>query len=281
MTINIKNTSKRVTTEPVANSQVSARANIFEQDVVDEEAVKEDSERMDAMMRQLMGGNDDDDEEEEEVEEAKDMEDVKEEGQQEEFVFNLFASQTIAKVNIADDKDTTDDWAQAVADQQVYEFDETEPEFVARVKEAAIDFDTIMKQSTTPYPALRFPRRIIHILSPEEEAKKTSTEKKVTKKRKSKKCRDFEKAVKSGKIILKPNMRDPKTPDGWPGWPGARTPVAIIDYDATKKRANSSRGGRGGARGRGIMRGSSRGGSGGVMRGNSRGGSGGMMSRTF
>ncbi|KAI9260072.1 hypothetical protein EDC94DRAFT_148092 [Helicostylum pulchrum] len=281
MTINIKNTSKRVTTEPVANSQVSARANIFEQDVVDEEAVKEDSERMDAMMRQLMGGNDDDDEEEEEVEEAKDMEDVKEEGQQEEFVFNLFASQTIAKVNIADDKDTTDDWAQAVADQQVYEFDETEPEFVARVKEAAIDFDTIMKQSTTPYPALRFPRRIIHILSPEEEAKKTSTEKKVTKKRKSKKCRDFEKAVKSGKIILKPNMRDPKTPDGWPGWPGARTPVAIIDYDATKKRVNSSRGGRGGARGRGIMRGSSRGGSGGVMRGNSRGGSGGMMSRTF
>lgn len=60
--------SKRVTTEPVANSPVSARTNIFEQDVVDEEAVKEDSERMDAMMRQLMGGNDDDDDEGEEVE---------------------------------------------------------------------------------------------------------------------------------------------------------------------------------------------------------------------
>lgn len=250
---------------------------------------------MDAMMRQLMGGNDEEEEEgnfyipppfhapkkkfkKNVYTEVEAMEDVKqEEEQEEEFVFNLFASQSIAKVNIADEKDTTDGWAQAVADQQVYEFDETDPEFLARVKEAVVDFDTIMKQSTTPYPALRFPRRVIHILSPEEEAKKASSEKKVTKKRKSKKCRDFEKAVKSGKIVLKPNMRNPKTPDGWPGWPGARTPVAIIDYEATKKRASSSRGGRGGMRGRGVMRGNSRGGSGGVMRGNSRGGSGGMM----
>lgn len=205
------------------------------------------------------------------------MEEVKpqEDEEEEEFAFHLFASQSIAKVNIADEKDTTDSWSKAVSDQQVCEFDETDPEFVARAKQAVIDYETIMKQSTTPYPALRFPRRIIHILSPEEEAKKVASEKKTIKKRKSKKCRDFEKAVKEGKIDLKPNMRNPKTPDGWPGWPGVINRVAIIDYDASKKRGGSSRGGRGGRGGsvRGAFRGR------GVIRGNSRGGSGGMMAR--
>lgn len=208
------------------------------------------------------------------------MEDVDQENSEEEeggFSFRLFASQPVATVNIEDGKDNTDNWSKLVADQQVYEFDETDPEFVARAQEAAIDYETIVKQSTVPYPAMRFPKRIIHILSPEEEQakKEASTEKKkkAVKKRKSKKCRDFEKAVKEGKIELKPNMRNPKTPDGWPGWPGNLTRVAIVDYDASKKKKrynnsnnNASRGG--GFRGRGVSRGTSRGG---MVRGRGRG----------
>ena len=64
-----------------------------------------------------------------------------------------------------------------------------------------------------------------------------------------------------------------KSEDGWPGWPGNRTRVAIVDYDASKKTAkNNSRGAFRG--GRGMSRGNSRGGSGGMMatRGGGRGG---------
>lgn len=55
--------SKRVTTEPVPNTQVSSRTDIYEQEAVDEVAMKEDSQRMDVMMRQLMGGDDEEEEE--------------------------------------------------------------------------------------------------------------------------------------------------------------------------------------------------------------------------
>jgi hypothetical protein len=193
--------------------------------------------------------------------------------EEEEFSFRLFASQPVATVTIADGKDDTDNWSKQVADQQVYEFDETDPEFLARVNQVAVDYDTIMKQSSVVYPPSTSSRRVIHILSPEEEVKKDEAEKKKNaKKRKSKKCRDFERAVKEGKIKLAPNMRNPSTPDGWPGWPGNLTRVAIIDYKPSNlKRGHAfggnAIGGRGGFRGRGASRGSSRGGSGGMTRG--------------
>lgn len=193
--------------------------------------------------------------EEEEVEVKEEEEEQDEEG----FSFRLFSNQTVATVKIGDEKDNTDHWSKVIADQQVYEFDETDPEFVARVNQVAVDYDTILKQSTTPYPSLRLPHRVLHISSTKEEPKKS------IKKRKSKKCRDFEKAVKEGKIVLKPNMR--KSEDGWPGWPGHLSRVAIIDYQRGKKSFNSR--GRGGSS---MSRGSSRGGS--SRGGSSRGGRG-------
>lgn len=173
--------------------------------------------------------------------------------QEEEFSFRLFASEPVATVTIADGVDNTDDLSRAIADQQVYEFDETDPEFVAKVEQVAVDYDTIMKQSKIPYPTATYPRRILHLLSPEDQKKKDIAEKKkVTKKRKSKKCRDFEKAVKEGKIKLSPKMRNPATPDGWPGWPGNLTRVAIINYQPSNRKRDN---GRGGFRGRGSSRG--------------------------
>jgi hypothetical protein len=61
--------SKRVTNEPVPNTQISSRTDIYEQVVVDEDAVKEDAQRMDALMRQMLGG--DDEEEEDETEDTE------------------------------------------------------------------------------------------------------------------------------------------------------------------------------------------------------------------
>lgn len=52
-----------MTTEPVPDTQVSSRTDIYEQEAVDEVAMKEDSQRMDVMMRQLMGGDDEEEEE--------------------------------------------------------------------------------------------------------------------------------------------------------------------------------------------------------------------------
>ena len=135
-----------------------------------------------------------------EQEEKDTMEEDKPEEEDEgEFSFRLFANQSVATVTIADDKDTTDDLSKAIADQQEYEFDDTDPEFLERVNQAAIEYDTIMQQSTIPYPTLRMPRRVVHLNT----ANVEKVEKKTLKKRKSKKCRDFEKAVKEGKIVLK------------------------------------------------------------------------------
>ncbi|KAF1800466.1 hypothetical protein V8B55DRAFT_1535789 [Mucor lusitanicus] len=244
--------------------QSSVRNEIFEQESMDEEVVKEEAERMDILMRNLIGNADGNEEEEEsKEEESNDMETE----QAEEFSFRLFASEPVATVTIAEGADNTDDLSKAIADQQVYEFDETDPEFFAKVEQAAIDYDTILTQSKIPYPTATFPRRILHLLSPEEQAKKEAADKKkITKKRKSKKCRDFEKAVKAGKIKADPKMRNPATPDGWPGWPGNLTRIAIINYQPSNKKRDS--GARGGFRGRGGSRGGSRGG---MMAGRGRG----------
>lgn len=51
--------------------QVSSRNDIYEHDTTDEEAVKEDAQRMDALMRQMLGGDDEDDETEEDEAEGK------------------------------------------------------------------------------------------------------------------------------------------------------------------------------------------------------------------
>lgn len=56
--------SKRIVTELGPNSQISSRNEIFEHDTVNEEDVKEDAQKMDEIMRRLMGGSDDNDEEE-------------------------------------------------------------------------------------------------------------------------------------------------------------------------------------------------------------------------
>ena len=81
---------------------------------------------------------------------------------EEEFSFRLFAHQPLAKVAISED--TKDDGqAQAVADMQQLEFDEHDPELMARVKEAAIDYKDILRQSTVPYPAMQFHHRVIDI----------------------------------------------------------------------------------------------------------------------
>lgn len=191
---------------------------------------------------------------------------------EEEFSFRLFSTQPVANINISEKQDSTDDLSKLIADQQVYEFDDSDPELLARVKEAVTDYDTIIQQSKIPYPALICPNKVIHILSPEEQAKKDEEEKKVVKKRKSKKCRDFEKAVKEGKIKPAPKMRNPATPDGWPGWPGNRTRVSIINYESPykggiNKKARGGFAGRGGFASRGGQ--TSRGGRGGF--GNSRG----------
>ncbi|KAI8097988.1 uncharacterized protein B0P05DRAFT_522873 [Gilbertella persicaria] len=230
--MDLQRVSKKVTTVVSPGTQVSSRNDIYEQESVkeEEEEVKEEAERMDALMRNLLGGQS------EEEQDDMDQDDNAQQEQEEEFAFRLFASQPVAKVTIADVKDDTDSLSKAIAEKQEYEFDETEPEFLARVKEVAIDYTTIMEQSTIPYPTAKFPRRVIHIPSIKEQAEKEAAEKKKSvKKRKSKKCRDFEKAIKEGRIKLEPNMRNPNTPGGWPGWPGELTKVAIVDYVSSKK----------------------------------------------
>jgi hypothetical protein len=180
------------------------------------------------------------------------------------FSFKLFSSAPLAEVNIKSTADdTANDMSKAVADQQIVEFDDTDPEFLSRVKQAALEFDTIMQQSQIPYPAMRFSRRVVHILeNGEPVAKKDGAiqDKNNKKKRKSKKYRDFQKAVAENKMIVKPNMRNPQTPDGWPGWPGHRTKVAIIQTDVVQTAWKKTGYGRGGHSRGGFSRGSSRGG---------------------
>ncbi|KAI9486024.1 MAG: hypothetical protein EXX96DRAFT_547414 [Benjaminiella poitrasii] len=271
MTANNETKSKRLVNVIEPNTQVSSRSEIFEQNVIDEDAVKEDSQRMDMLMRSLMGIEEDDNEANKMNEDQND-----EVEKEEEFAFRLFASQPVATVTIAEKEDNTDDLSKAIAEQQVYEFDDTDPEFLSRVEQAAVDYDTILTQSKVPYPTAVQSHRVIHISSIE---KQTAEEKNKKRKRKSKKCRDFEKAVKEGKIKVEPNMRDPRSPGGWPGWPGQLTRVAIINYQSPKKKGISNfkqggRGGRGGVGGRGGFRGGSstnRGGHGGPIMSRGRG----------
>ncbi|CEG63379.1 hypothetical protein RMATCC62417_00532 [Rhizopus microsporus] len=200
---------------------VSLRPDVDSDDEIDQE-VQEEAQKMDALMRQLLGKG-----EQEQVDNEQLEQDTVAE---EEFSFRLFAHQPLAKVAIAED--TKDDGqAQAVADMQQLEFDEHDPELMARVKEAAIDYNDILRQSTVPYPAMQFPHRVIKINS----VNKSITEKS-KRKRKSKKCRDFEKKVKAGEIKVQPNMRNPDTPGGWPGWPGQLTRVSIINYISPRRK---------------------------------------------
>ncbi|KAI8375832.1 hypothetical protein BD560DRAFT_392054 [Blakeslea trispora] len=235
--------SKRTSSVIGTNTQVSSRSDIFEREEVDEQEIKEEARRMDLLMQKLLGGQEEQGEEEADEETDMMQEDNGSEQPDEEFAFRLFSSQPVAKVTLADAKDDTDSLSKAISEQQQYEFDETEPEFVARIKQVAVDYTTIMEQSTVPYQTAVHSRRLIHLPTLEEQAKKEAAEKKSSKKRKSKKCRDFEKAVKEGKIKLEPNMRNPSTPGGWPGWPGNLTKVSIINYVSTRKNNQFGRGG--------------------------------------
>ena len=140
--------------------------------------------------------------------------------------------------------------AELAAKQRTVDFnEETDPDFIARVEAAAVTYDDLLEQSKQPYYALQLPKRVIHI---PQEQKKDETQAK--KHRKSKKRRDFEKAVREGRIHVKPSMRDPTTPDGWPGWPGNLTVCHIItDGEGKIKKARHSF--HGGSRGRGDVRG--------------------------
>lgn len=202
--------------------------------------------------------------------------------QEEEFTFQLFSSKPVAKVNISEKDNEAERLAELIAtaaQQRSVDHDmETDADFIAQINEAAVSFDDIMTQSQWAYPALRLPHRVIPAGSSLSSASASTTEKSKEKqqRRKSKKRRDFEKAVRQGRIVVAPNMRNPQTPGGWPGWPGNRTRYAIItniekDLKVTKKAGNTSfkRGGAGG--GRGAARGGRGSGRGGMMRGRGRG----------
>lgn len=193
---------------------------------------------------------------------------------EEEFAFKLFSTESVAKVSIkANDNETADALAQQIANLQQIDHDETDPAFMAQVAQASISYDTIMQQSHWPYPALQLPKRVLHLPSNTSDSAPTipSTTATTKPKRKSKKRRDYEKAVKEGRIVPKPNMRDPRTPGGWPGYPGARDPCVIIAEQGTygnrgrpHAKSMGGRGGRGGFSSRGGRGGfSSRGGRGG------------------
>ncbi|KAI8985153.1 hypothetical protein BDB01DRAFT_896702 [Pilobolus umbonatus] len=203
------------------STHVISRKDLFydTMDTVDEDILDENTNKMDSIMRQLFEISEDQQQQEEE-------EGNKQEDEQEDtFSFPLFSNQSISVVDINDNVNSLDDISRAIAAQQIYEFDETEPEFVSRIQQVVVDYDTIIKQSSIPYPALRLPKRVLHISN---DTKDTEVLKK--RKRKSKKCRDFERAVKKGSIVVKPNMRHPSTAGGWPGWPGELNKVAIINY---------------------------------------------------
>ncbi|KAI8146012.1 hypothetical protein BJV82DRAFT_32393 [Fennellomyces sp. T-0311] len=213
-----------------------------------------ESQKMDALMQQLMGTPFEAADETTTAEKEAESEEHPEE-EEEAFAFRLFSSKPVAKVNISDKDDTADMLAALAAKQRTVDFDEeTDPDFIARVQAAAITYDDLVGQSKQPYYALQLPKRVIHI--PQDQGKDEKTAKKH---RKSKKRRDFEKAVREGRIQVKPNIRDPATPGGWPGWPGNLTVCRIItDTEGDIKKKPSFQGGgrgRGGIRGRGGFRG--------------------------
>ncbi|KAI8371337.1 uncharacterized protein BYT42DRAFT_579871 [Radiomyces spectabilis] len=248
------------------HTRISSRTEIFEsEEVIESNIVEQDAEKMDALMKSLMGGL----VEEETAEpmatdsEHKDEDDGADAAA---FAFRLFSSKPVSSISIREPEDTTDMLAKSVADQQKVDHDEDDPEFVALIQASAISYNDILDQSGWAYPAMRLPHRVLHISQEESPAAGT----KEKKKRKSKKCRDFEKAVREGRIKLKPAMRNPATPGGWPGWPGHRTPCAIIT-DITSQLKRRKRGSGPNMRGRGAPRGGGRGAARGSGRGNGRG----------
>ncbi|CAO3692466.1 unnamed protein product [Rhizopus stolonifer] len=130
-----------------------------EDNVLDDDQVKQDAQKMDTIMRQLLGGADEEEKEEEEEEEEEEKDQDMDQAE-EEFSFRLFANKPLAKVNIVEEEEQ--DNAQLVSDLQQVEFDETDPEFQARVNQVAVDYMTIMKQSTVPYPTLQLPHCVTH-----------------------------------------------------------------------------------------------------------------------
>lgn len=62
--------SNRVKSELEPETQTSIRDEIFEQQNVDEETLKEEADRMDVLMRNLIGGTEDDEDAENKEEEA-------------------------------------------------------------------------------------------------------------------------------------------------------------------------------------------------------------------
>ncbi|KAI8088834.1 uncharacterized protein BX664DRAFT_296206 [Halteromyces radiatus] len=241
----------------INTTKVSNRNDIFDNDQENDMTTNEEANRrMEALMNMVVV-------EEQQDTTNMDNQETMEEEEEEEFAFRLFSTGSVAKVSI---KEKGDDEANAlsqqIANQQQIEQDETDPDFVTRITQASISYDDIMQQSTWAYPALRLPKRVIHINNNDMKSDTTTSTKR---KRKSKKRRDYEKAVKEGRIIPKPNMRDTRTPGGWPGYPGARTPCAIIKTQSHKarsggfksrpqvfknsfiSRSSSGRGGRGGS----------------------------------
>lgn len=67
------NRSNRVKNELEPETQTSIRDEIFEQQNVDEETLKEEADRMDMLMRNLIGGAEDDEDVEIKEEEANGM----------------------------------------------------------------------------------------------------------------------------------------------------------------------------------------------------------------
>lgn len=67
------NRSNRVKNELEPETQTSIRDEIFEQQNVDEETLKEEADRMDMLMRNLIGGAEDDEDVENKEEEANGM----------------------------------------------------------------------------------------------------------------------------------------------------------------------------------------------------------------
>lgn len=64
------NRSNRVKSELEHETQTSIRDEIFEQQNVDDEALKEEADRMDVLMRNLIGSTEDDEDVEDKKEEA-------------------------------------------------------------------------------------------------------------------------------------------------------------------------------------------------------------------
>ncbi|KAI9304346.1 hypothetical protein BJ944DRAFT_87155 [Cunninghamella echinulata] len=218
-----------VTTNALPNTQITNRNDIFdleqEAQIMDEDATK----RMNELMEIVIENKDIDQSEQEENENEG------EEEEEEEFTFRLFSTGSTTKVSLREtsEKEQMDYLSQQIAHQQELEFDEKDPALLEKVKQAVMNYDDILIQSTWPYPALKLPKRVITISSAPTDNDNKSIKKK---KRKSKKRRDFEKAVKEGRIQLDPSMRNPLLHG--PGWPYSKTPCAIINYQPSFKKSN-------------------------------------------